>query len=76
MQSKYLELHYADIERAEEQARALIPAHLDADELVANPWINAADIDDKGIYESVEENMFACFHATVDLYIDQDCSSF
>ena len=71
-----MNIHDSVIDKAFEEARVRIPAHLDADQILANSWDNTADITDKGIYESVEENVTACFHATVDGYIDQDCSSY
>lgn len=56
------------IVEAEAAARKRIPAHLDADELVANAWLNAADVP---AAEQVD-----VFAATVAMYVDQDCSTF
>ena len=49
-------------------ARSIIPAHLNADELIANSWGNAGDAGDLTVAE--------CFRTTVLEYIDQNCSSY
>ena len=65
-----------EFDKADAEARKRVPSHLDVATLIANAWNNASDISDKGIYETVEENVIGCFNSTVDMFIDQDCSEF
>lgn len=63
--------HDADFIAADRWAKRLIPSHLDAAELIANAWGNAADAADATVDEQVQ-----VFKQTVLMYIDQDCSTF
>ena len=72
MGKQELNLNWYEVQQAKDTARASIPAHLDADEIIDFSWENTADITDKGIYDSVEENVIQCFISTVEMYIDQN----
>ena len=47
-------------------ANKIIPSHLDSQELIANSWNNCADVED----------IEGCFRSTVEMFIDQNCSTF
>ncbi len=56
---------------AETEIRAIIPADLDADELIANSWNNVTNATDRDTERHIRE-----FKDTAIMYIDQGCSSF
>ena len=68
-------------DESDAKIRALIPSHLNADELIANSWVNAAQSDiaeavREGWAATLEESEIQAFEATALMYIDQNCSSF
>lgn len=56
-----------------QEMRKLIPAHLNADEIIDNALINAGDTD---LGQNPGMTVEDAFESTVFMYIDQDCSSF
>lgn len=68
---------------AETAMRALIPAHLNADELIINSWNNAGETADSelndqilmGYATTLAQAEVEVFKATALMFIDQDCTS-
>jgi len=52
--------------RLDNWAKKIIPSHLDSQELIANSWNNCEGVEDK----------VSCFKSTVEMFIDQNCSTF
>ena len=66
-QSKYdVQIDQYTVRRLDAWAKKIIPSHLDSQELIANSWNNCEDVEDKE----------SCFRSTVEIFIDQNCSTF